>query len=302
MNQTTLIGGDTPSRADQFLAQEIPGLSRAMAQKLLAQGEVTCQGKPLNKKDQIKAGQEILVTLPAPEPIEAQPEDIPLDIRYQDKDVVVVNKPVGMVVHPAPGHWEGTLVNALLHHCGSTLSGIGGALRPGIVHRIDRDTSGLLIVAKDDRAHASLTAQLQDRTLSRVYEAITQGRLREESGTVDAPLGRHPVHRKKMAVSPQGKEAVTHYQVLEEFSSHAHVECRLQTGRTHQIRVHMASLGHPLLGDRVYGQKPYPGLVGQWLHARELTFVSPSSGEKITVTADLPPEFQVILEKLRRMG
>lgn len=302
MEELTLWGDESGSRADVFLASAVPELSRAQAQKLLGEGRVTCKGKALSKKDKIAPGQEITLCLPQPEPIQAQPENIPLEICYEDQDVVVVNKPVGLVVHPAPGHWEGTLVNALLYHCGDSLSGIGGALRPGIVHRIDRDTSGLLIVAKGDRAHAALTAQLQDRSLSRNYVAITQGRLKEEAGVIEGKIGRHPHHRKKMAVGPEGREARTHYQVLREFSQNAYVSCRLETGRTHQIRVHFAHLGHPLLGDTVYGAKAYPGLVGQCLHAQKLQFLSPSTGQEIQVEAPLPSWFQGVLEKLERKG
>ena len=228
------------------------------------------------------------------------PQDIPLDVVYEDGDVIVVNKPVGMVVHPAPGHPDGTLVNALLHHCGDTLSGINGALRPGIVHRIDRDTSGLIIAAKNDRAHLALAAQLQDHSLARVYEAVAVGSFREDSGTVDAPIGRHPVDRKRMAVEPRtGRPAVTHWSVLARYRGFTHVECRLETGRTHQIRVHLASIGHPLLGDTVYGsRKPWPGLAGQCLHARRLKFTHPSTGRPVELECPLPDWFQTVLRKL----
>ena len=228
----------------------------------------------------------------------------PLDIVYEDGDVIVVNKPVGMVVHPAPGHSDGTLVNALLYHCGNTLSGINGTLRPGIVHRIDRDTSGLIIAAKNDRAHLSLAAQLQDHSLSRVYEAVAVGGLREDRGTVDAPIGRHPVDRKRMAVDRQnGREAVTHWRVLARYPGFTHVECRLETGRTHQIRVHLASIGHPLLGDVVYGsKKPVPGLAGQCLHARRLRFTHPSTGQLVELECPLPGWFQDVLDRLSRLN
>ena len=232
------------------------------------------------------------------------PQNIPLDVVYEDSDVIVVNKPVGMVVHPAPGHPDGTLVNALLYHCGNTLSGINGELRPGIVHRIDRDTSGLIIAAKNDRAHLALAEQLQDHSLARVYEAVAVGSFREDSGTVDAPIGRHPVDRKKMAVEPRnGRPAVTHWRVLARYSGCTHVECRLETGRTHQIRVHLASIGHPLLGDTVYGsKKPYPGLAGQCLHARRLIFRHPRTGERVELECPLPDWFQGVLDKLERMS
>jgi len=220
---------------------------------------------------------------------------------YEDSDVIVVNKPVGMVVHPAPGHPDGTLVNALLYHCKKSLSGINGELRPGIVHRIDRDTSGLLIAAKNDRAHLSLAAQLEDHSLFRLYHAVTTGGFKEESGTVNAPLNRHPTDRKRMAVCRlgEGREAVTHWQVVDSHDGYSHITCRLETGRTHQIRVHMASIGRPLLGDIVYGsKKPYPGLVGQCLHAAQLTFTHPTTGERMTVEAPLPDWFTAVLNKL----
>ena len=239
---------------------------------------------------------------PDPEPIDLVPQDIPLDVVYEDGDVIVVNKPVGLVVHPAPGHPDGTLVNALLYHCGTSLSGINGELRPGIVHRIDRDTSGLIIAAKNDRAHLALAAQLQDHSLARTYEAVAVGSLREDSGTVDAPIGRHPVDRKKMAVDRKnGREAITHWTVLARYPGYTHVECRLETGRTHQIRVHLASIGHPLLGDTVYGaKKPVPGLAGQCLHARRLRFVHPATGEPVELECPLPEWFQEVLRKIDR--
>ena len=222
---------------------------------------------------------------------------------YEDGDVIVVNKPVGMVVHPAPGHPDGTLVNALLYHCGRSLSGINGELRPGIVHRIDRDTSGLIIAAKNDAAHLALAEQLQDHTLYREYEAVCVGALREDSGTVDAPIGRHPVDRKRMAVDPRnGRPAVTHWSVLGRYPGHTHIRCRLETGRTHQIRVHLSSIGHPLLGDTVYGaKKPVPGLAGQCLHAKKLSFVHPRTGERVTVECPLPGWFTAVLDRLSRL-
>ena len=230
------------------------------------------------------------------------PQDIPLDVVYEDGDVIVVNKPAGLVVHPAPGHPDGTLVNALLYHCGSSLSGIGGALRPGIVHRIDRDTSGLMIAAKNDFAHQALAAQLQDHSLARTYEAVAVGGFREDRGTVDAPIGRCVSDRKKMAVTDRGgRPAVTHWETLERFFGYTHIRCRLETGRTHQIRVHMAYIGHPILGDTVYGaKKPVSGLTGQCLHAAGLRFVHPRTGEAVELQCPLDAEFQNILEKLRR--
>ena len=290
-------------RLDAFLARSVEGLTRSAAQRLLEEGAVTCGGRPLKKSEKTAPGQCILVFLPEPEPVDVKPQDIPLDVVYEDGDVIVVNKPVGMVVHPAPGHPDGTLVNALLYHCGNSLSGINGALRPGIVHRIDRDTSGLIIAAKNDRAHQALAEQLQDHSLSRVYEAVAVGGFREDAGTVDAPIGRHPVDRKKMAVEPRnGRPAVTHWRVLNRYPGYTHVECRLETGRTHQIRVHLASIGHPLLGDTVYGsKKPYPGLAGQCLHARKLKFRHPSTGELVELECPLPDWFQGVLQRLERL-
>ena len=242
--------------------------------------------------------------LPDPEPIEAIPQDIPLDVVYEDADVIVVNKPVGMVVHPAAGHPDGTLVNALLYHCGGSLSGINGKLRPGIVHRIDRDTSGLIIAAKNDASHLALAAQLEDHSLYREYHAIAVGGFREDGGTVDAPIARHPVDRKKMAIDwVNGKNAVTHWEVLERYSGYTYLKCRLETGRTHQIRVHLAFLGHPLLGDVVYGaKKPVPGLTGQCLHARKLSFVHPKTGKRLTVECPLPDWFEAARERLKKQG
>ena len=290
-------------RLDAAIAAAVEGLSRSAAQKLCEEGRVTLQGKPLSKKEKLSAGTEIDIDLPEPEPLEAQPEDIPLDIVYEDGEVIVLNKPVGMVVHPAPGHSSGTVVNALLYHCAGELSGINGVVRPGIVHRIDKDTSGLFIAAKTDRAHLSLAAQLQDHSLYRLYHGIVVGGLREDEGTVNAPMDRNPKDRKKMAVVTGGREAVTHYKVLERLAGDTYAAFRLETGRTHQIRVHMAHLGHPLLGDRVYGSpKGYPGLAGQCLHAKELSFVHPATGERVTVKSELPPYFTTILEKLRRQG
>ena len=283
MTELTLTADREGERADALLSRLAPGLTRSAAQKLLERGAATLDGKPVRKNDRPAPGQVVVVRLPDPEPIGLIPQDIPLDVVYEDGDVVVVNKPVGLVVHPAPGHPDGTLANALLYHCGSSLSGINGVLRPGIVHRIDRDTSGLIIAAKNDRAHLALAAQLQDHSLARTYEAVAVGGLKEDSGTVDAPIGRHPVDRKKMAVDPQnGRRAVTHWSVLAQYPGYTHVECRLETGRTHQIRVHLSSIGHPLLGDAVYGaKKPVPGLAGQCLHARRLRFLHPATGEAV---------------------
>ena len=300
MSPLTLTADREGERLDAFLARSVPGLTRSAAQKLLEDGAVTLSGRPGKKNDRTAAGMEVSLTLPQPEPLDVLPQNIPLDVVYEDDDVIVVNKPVGMVVHPAPGHPDGTLVNALLYHCGSSLSGINGVLRPGIVHRIDRDTSGLIIAAKNDRAHLALAAQLQDHTLARVYEAVAVGGLKEDAGTVDAPIGRHPVDRKKMAVDRKnGRPAVTHWSVLARYPGYTRVECRLETGRTHQIRVHMASIGHPLLGDVVYGsKKPFPGLAGQCLHAKRLRFLHPSTGEPVEVECPLPQWFTDVLKKI----
>ncbi len=300
MPRLTLRADRSGERADQLLSRQIEGLTRSAAQRLLEQGRVSCRGAVLKKNGRPEAGDELTVELPEPEPADVLPQDIPLDVVYEDADVIVVNKPVGLVVHPAPGHPDGTLVNALLYHCGDSLSGINGELRPGIVHRIDRDTSGLIIAAKNDAAHLSLAAQLEDHTLSRVYECLVQGNLREDEGTIDAPIGRSPKDRKKMAVVAGGRRAVTHYRVLGRYSGCTHAQCRLETGRTHQIRVHMAYTGHPLLGDTVYGGRAVKGLAGQCLHARRLTFVHPRTGVPITVECPLPDWFTAVLNKLER--
>ena len=302
MTRLTLTADRPGERADALVCRLVPNLTRSAAQRLLERGAVTSAGRPVRKNDRPVPGDVLEVVLPDPEPIDVRPQDIPLDVVYEDGDVIVVNKPVGLVVHPAPGHPDGTLVNALLYHCGTSLSGINGELRPGIVHRIDRDTSGLIIAAKNDRAHLALAAQLQDHSLARTYEAVAVGGLREDSGTVDAPIGRHPVDRKKMAVDRKnGREAVTHWSVLARYPGYTHMECRLETGRTHQIRVHLASIGHPLLGDVVYGaKKPVPGLAGQCLHARRLRFVHPATGETVELECPLPEWFQAILQKISR--
>ncbi len=291
-------------RVDVFLSRNIENMTRSASAKLLEEGAVLLCGKPVKKNYKMSIGDELEISLPKPEPVEAIPQNIPLDVVYEDNDVIVVNKPVGMVVHPAAGHPDGTLVNALLYHCGNSLSGINGQLRPGIVHRIDRDTSGLIISAKNDLAHQCLADQLQDHSLYREYEAVCVGNLKEDTGTVDAPIGRHPVDRKKMAIDHKnGRNAVTHYTVLARYPGYTHIQCRLETGRTHQIRVHLASTGHPLLGDVVYGsKKPYPGLAGQCLHARKLSFVHPRSGERMTVECPLPDWFTQVLTKLGRLG
>ena len=288
-------------RLDAFLASSLDGLTRSQAARLIESGEVAVNGKTAGKSYKLAGGEDIAVTLPEPEPVEAVPQDIPLDVVYEDADVIVVNKPSGMVVHPAPGHPDGTLVNALLYHCAGTLSGVGGALRPGIVHRIDRDTSGLIIAAKNDAAHQYLSAQLADHTLARTYECIVVGSLREDRGTVDAPIARHPTDRKRMAVVAGGREAVTHWEVIARYPGYTHVRCRLETGRTHQIRVHMAYIGHPILGDTVYGaKKEVPGLTGQCLHAVGLRFLHPRTHEVVELFCPLPEEFTRMLQKIRK--
>ena len=288
-------------RLDAFLASSLDGLTRSQATRLIESGEVAVNGRAVSKSYKLAGGEDIAVTLPEPEPVEAVPQDIPLDVVYEDADVIVVNKPSGMVVHPAPGHPDGTLVNALLYHCAGTLSGVGGALRPGIVHRIDRDTSGLIIAAKNDAAHQYLSAQLADHTLARTYECIVVGALREDRGTVNAPIARHPTDRKRMAVVAGGREAVTHWEVIARYPGYTHVRCRLETGRTHQIRVHMAYIGHPILGDTVYGaKKEVPGLTGQCLHAVGLRFLHPRTHEVMELSCPLPEEFTRMLQKIRK--
>ena len=292
---------DAGKRIDAWLAAVLPDMTRSAAQRLLEEGRVACGGKAPAKNYKLTGGETIEVTLPEPEVVDLVPQDIPLDVVFEDGDVIVVNKPKGLVVHPAPGHPDGTLVNALMFHCGDSLSGIGGELRPGIVHRIDRDTSGLIIAAKNDMAHQKLAAQLQDHTLSRIYRCIVIGNLREDSGTVDAPIGRHHTDRKKMAVTKDGRNAVTHWRVLARFQGFTYVECRLETGRTHQIRVHMAHIGHPILGDTVYGnKKPVAGLQGQCLHAVGLRFLHPRTDEPVELHCELTEEFQTQLRKLEQ--
>ena len=296
----TLTLDKTGERLDAALARLVPSLSRSQAQRLIEQGAVTHGGRPVKKNEKLSAGDTLELTLPEVRevPIEAQP--IPLEVCYEDADVIVVNKPKGLVVHPAPGHADGTLVNALLAHCGDSLSGIGGEKRPGIVHRIDKDTSGLIIAAKNDAAHAALAAQLKDHSLARTYICLVCGRIRDDAGTIDAPIGRHPTDRKRMAVTQKNaRRAVTHWSVIARYNGYTHIRCELETGRTHQIRVHMAHIGHPLLGDLVYGHKrPEKGLSGQCLHARALRFVHPRTGELVTFTCPLPEYFQDVLARL----
>ncbi len=300
METLNVAATESGERVDALLARCVDGLSRSAAARLLESGCVTLRGAAVAKNYRTAAGDIFTVLLPEPELPAPLPQDIPLDVVFEDSDVIVVNKPRGMVVHPAPGHPDGTLVNALLWHCGDSLSGVGGEKRPGIVHRIDRDTSGLIIAAKNDFSHLALSAQLADRSLSRVYEAVAVGGFREDSGTVNAPIGRHPVDRKRMAVVSGGRAAVTHWQVLGRYEGYTHIRCVLETGRTHQIRVHMAYIGHPLLGDMVYGRKkPEKGLEGQCLHARELKFIHPRSGESVRLTTELPEYFRDVLSRLK---
>ena len=286
-------------RLDAFLSAD-GALTRSQAARLIAEGRVRVNGKPATKSARLSGGETVTVDVPQLRETALPPQDIPLDVVYEDDDVIVVNKPTGLVVHPAPGHPDGTLVNALLHHCGDSLSGIGGEKRPGIVHRIDRDTSGLIIAAKNDAAHLALSAQLKDHSLSRTYECLVTGNMKQDSGTVDAPIGRSSADRKKMAVVPTGRRAVTHWEVVARYPGVTHLRCRLETGRTHQIRVHMAYIGHPILGDTVYGaKKPVPGLTGQCLHAAGLRFIHPRTGEPVELHCPLPPEFTAMLQKLQ---
>ncbi len=303
MEKTQLIvpieySGD---RIDAVLSRVL-SITRSAAQHWLEQGRVTAvDGSVLTKSTRVSAGQVLAVDVPEPEPCEAVAQDIPLDIVYEDDDLLVVNKPKGMVVHPAAGNPDGTLVNALLHHCPDSLSGINGVMRPGIVHRIDKDTSGLLIVAKHDRSHQGLAEQIKEHSFTRVYEAVIVGHLREQQGTVDAPIGRHPTNRKKMTVIDRNsKPAVTHYTVLEEFVGYSHVQLKLETGRTHQIRVHMAHLGHPVAGDTVYGGAKQPSeLQGQCLHAKKIGFIHPMTHEYLEFDSELPAYFDAFLQKIR---
>lgn len=304
LQRLTVSPEDAGVRIDKYLAEQLPDITRSYLQKLLKDGSVQMNGKPVKASTKTAVGAVIALTIPEPEEPEILPENIPLDILYEDSDVILINKPKNMVVHPAAGHYTGTLVNALMYHCRGDLSGINGVLRPGIVHRIDKDTTGVLIVCKNDRAHNALAEQLKKHSITRKYRAIVCGNLKEDEGTVDAPLGRHPQDRKKMAiVRSGGKRAVTHYRVLERFGNDTYIECQLETGRTHQIRVHMASLGHPLLGDEIYGRAKSPfKLEGQTLHAMVLGFIHPTTGEYMEFEAPLPEYFEKLLEKLRKSG
>ncbi len=299
----TLFADVSGERLDAFLARSVEGLTRSAAQKLLEDDCVMRCGKPGKKNDKLNIGDEIRVTVPEPKEVDVAPTEMQLDIVYEDEDLLVINKPKGLVVHPAAGHSDDTLVNGLLFALGDQLSGINGELRPGIVHRIDKDTSGLLAVAKNDFAHRILASQLKDHTMARTYEAIVCGSFREDSGTVDAPIGRHPSDRKKMCVTQRNsKNAVTHWEVVARYRGFTHIRCRLETGRTHQIRVHMAHIGHPILGDTVYGHKKTElGQSSQVLHAGALCFKHPRDQRPVMVFAPLPPYFEEVIEKLEKM-
>ena len=300
----TLFADIPGERLDAFLARSVPDLSRSAAQKLIEDGQVSRNGKPGKKNDKLNVGDAVSYEIPEPKAVDIAPKEMPLDIVYEDDDLLVINKPKGLVVHPAAGHSDDTLVNGLLYALGDDLSGINGELRPGIVHRIDKDTSGLLAVAKNDLAHTVLASQLKDHSMARTYEAIVCGVLKEDSGTVDAPIGRHPSDRKKMCVTQRNsKPAVTHWEVIRRYRGYTHIRCKLETGRTHQIRVHMAYIGHPILGDTVYGhKKPELGQSSQCLHAGVLCFAHPRDGHPVMVFAELPQYFNDVLQKLEKMG
>ena len=302
MTEYLLVENDGGERIDRYLADNFEDKSRSYLQKLIKDGQVKVNGKPVKANYRLVFDDRVEIYMPEIKEPDIEPENIPLDILYEDKDVLLVNKPKQMVVHPAPGHYSGTLVNAIMYHCGNELSGINGVMRPGIVHRIDMDTTGSLVICKNDISHQSLSEQLKEHSINRIYEAIVHGNLKENEGTVNAPIGRHPTDRKKMSIhAKNGREAITHYKVLERFGNYTHIQCKLETGRTHQIRVHMSSIGHPLLGDIVYGPAkcPFSGLQGQTLHAKTLGFIHPSSGEYIEVNAPLPDYFVSLINKLK---
>lgn len=294
--------GHAGQRIDRFLSEQMPEYSRSYIQKLIKDGQVSVSDKLVKSNYKITGSEEIRLQIPEQVVPDILPEPIPLDILYEDQDLIVVNKPKGMVVHPAAGHYSGTLVNALMYHCKEDLSGINGVMRPGIVHRIDRNTTGSLLVCKNDFAHNAIAEQLKVHSITRKYRAIVHGNLKEDQGTVNAPIGRHPTDRKKMAIEPRnGREAITHYRVLERFGNYTYIECQLETGRTHQIRVHMSSIHHPIVGDDVYGPAkcPFSGLQGQTLHAQILGFLHPRTGEYMEFSAPLPEYFEALLNRLR---
>ncbi|GFI42447.1 ribosomal large subunit pseudouridine synthase D [Lachnospiraceae bacterium] len=301
MKELFIVESQEGERIDRYLAETMPDCSRAYIQKLIKTQNVLVNQEPVKASYKLLIGDRLEIILPEVREPDIVAEDIPLDILYEDSDIIIVNKPKQMVVHPAPGHLSGTLVNALMYHCRQELSGINGMMRPGIVHRIDMDTTGSLVVCKNDKAHQSLAEQLKEHSMKRVYVAVVHGNIKEEEGTVDAPIGRHPTERKRMSThAKNGRHAVTHYKVLERFGEYTLIQCKLETGRTHQIRVHMASIGHPLLGDVVYGPRkcPFPKLLGQTLHAKTLGFIHPKTGEYLEVEAPLPEYFQQLLEVL----
>lgn len=287
-------------RIDKYISENIDGLTRSAVQGLLEKGNILVNGKSINKNYKIKSNDDISVEIPEPQVMDAVPENIPLDIVYEDDDLLVVNKPKGMVVHPAHGNYNSTLVNALLYHCGESLSGINGVIRPGIVHRIDKNTSGLLIVAKNDKSHLHLAQQIKEHSFTREYEAVATGYFKEPAGTIDAPIGRHKTDRKKMCVTTENsRNAVTHYSVIKQYGGFAYVRLRLETGRTHQIRVHLSYIGHAVLGDDVYG-KPYRDIDGQCLHARKIGFIHPTTGKYMEFTSELPDYFRKVLNKIEK--
>lgn len=302
LTEYLIVENDGGERIDRYLAENLEDRSRSYLQKLIKDGNVKVNGKPVKANYRLVFDDRVEVFMPEVKEPDIEPENIPLDILYEDKDVLLVNKPKQMVVHPAPGHYSGTLVNAIMYHCGGELSGINGVMRPGIVHRIDMDTTGSLIICKNDASHQSLSEQLKEHSINRIYEAIVHGNIKEEEGSINAPIGRHPTDRKKMSIhSKNGREAITHYKVLERFGNYTHIQCKLETGRTHQIRVHMASIGHPLVGDSVYGPAkcPFPNLQGQTLHAKTLGFIHPATKEYLEVNAPLPDYFTSLIKKLR---
>lgn len=303
LNGYFTVENEEGERIDRYLAEAMPDRSRSYLQKLIKEGNITVNGQPVKPNYRLISGDCVAAVFPDIREPDILPEDIPLDILYEDDDLIIVNKPKQMVVHPAPGHYSGTLVNALMYHCGDALSGINGDRRPGIVHRIDMDTTGSLVVCKNDMAHQSLSEQLKEHSIRRLYEAVVHGNIKEDAGSVNAPIGRHPVDRKKMSThAKNGRPAITHYEVMERFGDYTHIRCRLETGRTHQIRVHMASIGHPIVGDRVYGPEkcPFPQLTGQTLHAETLGIIHPGTGEYLEIHAPLPAYFSCLLARLRK--